>query len=42
VVGLHKTNDPKRIELFRQGRHNDLFDHGAWEAMRDFLLSLGG
>jgi fermentation-respiration switch protein FrsA (DUF1100 family) len=35
------ANEPKRIELFRQGSHNDLFDHGAWEAMRDFLLSLG-
>lgn len=34
------ANDPKRIELFRQGGHNDLFDHGAWETMRDFLLSL--
>jgi fermentation-respiration switch protein FrsA (DUF1100 family) len=36
------ANDPKRIVLLRQGRHNDLVDHGAWEAMRDFLLSLGG
>ena len=36
------ANDPKRIELFRHGGHNDLFDHGAWEMMRDFLLSLGG
>ena len=34
------ANDPKRIELFPNGRHNDLFDHGAWEKMRDFLLSL--
>ncbi|MEE9587247.1 MAG: alpha/beta hydrolase, partial [Hyphomicrobiaceae bacterium] len=34
------VNEPKRIETFRQGRHNDLFDHGAWEKMRDFLLSL--
>jgi len=34
------ANEPKRIETFRQGRHNDLFDHGAWEKMRDFLLSL--
>jgi uncharacterized protein len=33
-------NTPKRIETFPHGRHNDLFDHGAWEAMRDFLLSL--
>jgi len=34
------ANEPKRVETFRQGRHNDLFDHGAWEKMRDFLLSL--
>ena len=34
------ANKPKRIETFPQGRHNDLFDHGAWEKMRDFLLSL--
>jgi uncharacterized protein len=33
-------NTPKRIEIFPRGRHNDLFDHGAWEKMRDFLLSL--
>jgi fermentation-respiration switch protein FrsA (DUF1100 family) len=35
-------NKPKRIETFPQGRHNDLFDHGAWQKMRDFLLSLDG
>jgi uncharacterized protein len=35
-------NKPKRIETFPQGKHNDLFDHGAWEKMRDFLLSLDG
>jgi hypothetical protein len=34
------ANELKRIELFRQGGHNDLFDHGAWEKMRAFLLSL--
>jgi hypothetical protein len=34
------ANEPKRIEGFPSGRHNDLFDHGAWETMRDFLLSL--
>ena len=34
------ANEPKRVELFRDGRHNDLFDHGAWERMRDFLLAL--
>jgi uncharacterized protein len=36
------ANKPKRIETFPQGRHNDLFDHGAWEKMRDFLLSPDG
>lgn len=35
------ANEPKRIELFPAGGHNDLFDHGAWEKMRAFLLSLG-
>lgn len=34
------ANEPKQIELFGEGRHNDLFDHGAWERMRDFLRSL--
>jgi uncharacterized protein len=34
------ANDPKRIELVRGGGHNNLFDHGAWERMRDFLLLL--
>jgi fermentation-respiration switch protein FrsA (DUF1100 family) len=34
------ASEPKRIEQFPFGRHNDLFDHGAWEKMRDFLLSL--
>jgi fermentation-respiration switch protein FrsA (DUF1100 family) len=34
------ANEPKRIELFRDGHHNDLFDNGAWEKMRAFLLSL--
>jgi fermentation-respiration switch protein FrsA (DUF1100 family) len=35
------ANDPKRIETFPEGHHNNLFDrNGAWETMRDFLLSL--
>jgi uncharacterized protein len=34
------ANDPKRIEIFPQAHHNDLFDHGAWEKARDFVLSL--
>jgi fermentation-respiration switch protein FrsA (DUF1100 family) len=36
------AREPKRIELFTRGAHDDLFDHGAWEKMRDFLTSLGG
>jgi len=37
----HAANEPKRIELFPQGAHYDLFDHGAWEKARTFLASLG-
>src|SRR3990170_663136 len=36
------ANKPKRIELFPQGTHDDLFHHGAWEKTRAFLVSLGG
>ena len=36
------ANEPKRIELFPQGTHDDLFDHDAWEKTRAFLASLGG
>ena len=36
------ANEPKRIELFPQGTHDDLFDHGAWEKTRAFVDSLGG
>jgi len=42
-MGRHiyrKANEPKRIETVPGGHHNDLFDHGAWEKMREFLLSL--
>ena len=35
------ANEPRRIETFPNGYDNDLFDHGAWEKMREFLLSLG-
>jgi pimeloyl-ACP methyl ester carboxylesterase len=34
------ANEPKRIELFPQGTHDDLFDHGAWVKTRAFLASL--
>jgi uncharacterized protein len=33
------AKEPKRIELFPQGTHCDLFDHGAWEKARAFLNS---
>ena len=36
------ANEPKRIELFPQGTHDDLFDHGAWEKTRAFVDLLGG
>ena len=35
------ANEPKRIELFPQGTHDDLFDHGAWEETRAFVDLLG-
>jgi len=36
------ANEPKRIEVFPQGTHDDLFDHGAWEKARVFVDSLDG
>jgi fermentation-respiration switch protein FrsA (DUF1100 family) len=36
------ANEPKRIEMFPQGTHDNLFDHGAWEKTRAFLASPGG
>ena len=36
------ANEPKRIEVFPQGTHDDLFGHGAWEKTRSFVDSLGG
>ena len=39
---IHEAaNEPKRIEVLPNGYHNDLFDNGAWNKMREFLLSLG-
>jgi uncharacterized protein len=35
------ANEPKRIEVFSQGTHDDLFEQGAWEKTRSFLDSLG-
>jgi uncharacterized protein len=36
------ANEPKRIEVFPQGAHSDLFDHGAWRTVQAFLASLSG
>ena len=36
------ANEPKRIELFPQGTHGDLFDQGAWEKTQAFVDSLVG
>jgi uncharacterized protein len=34
------ANEPKRIELFPHGTHDDLFDQGAWEKTQAFVDSL--
>ena len=34
------ANEPKRIEIFPRGGHVDLFDHGAWEEVKSFVVSL--
>ncbi len=34
------ANEPKRLELFAQGEHSDLFDHGAWEKVMAFLKDI--
>jgi fermentation-respiration switch protein FrsA (DUF1100 family) len=36
------ANEPKRIKLFPQGTHDDLFEYGAWEKTRAFLAAQGG
>jgi pimeloyl-ACP methyl ester carboxylesterase len=36
------ANEPKQIEVLPNAHHNDMFDHGAWERMRHFLLSPKG
>ena len=35
------ANEPKRIELFPQGTHDDLFDYGAWEKTQAFMAAQG-
>jgi fermentation-respiration switch protein FrsA (DUF1100 family) len=34
------ANEPKSLELFPEGHHSDLFDHGAWEKARKFVSEL--
>jgi uncharacterized protein len=36
------ANEPKEIELFPEGTHDDLFNHGAWEKTGAFLAAQGG
>ncbi|MGE5304110.1 MAG: DUF429 domain-containing protein [Alphaproteobacteria bacterium] len=36
------ANEPKRIEIFPEAAHYDLFDHGAWEKTQSFLASFSG
>jgi hypothetical protein len=38
---LHAAaNEPKRLAILRNGDHNDLFEHGAWEKVTAFLAGL--
>lgn len=32
--------EPKRLEVFPDGGHSDLFDHGAWARVQSFLAGL--
>lgn len=34
------ANEPKRLELFRNAGHADLFEHGAWEKVEAFVEGL--
>ena len=38
---LHAAADePKQLAIFRNGGHNDLFDHGAFDKVAAFLTAL--
>jgi fermentation-respiration switch protein FrsA (DUF1100 family) len=37
---FHAANEPKSLTVVPQAGHNDLFDRGAWEKVRGFLVSL--
>ncbi len=32
------ANEPKQLAILRQGDHNNLFDHGAWQKVEAFLV----
>lgn len=34
------ANEPKKLELFPEANHADLFDHGAWDRVWAFLAAL--
>jgi fermentation-respiration switch protein FrsA (DUF1100 family) len=34
------ANEPKKLELFPNGGHSDLFDQGAWEKVQAFLKNI--
>jgi fermentation-respiration switch protein FrsA (DUF1100 family) len=34
------ANEPKKLELFPEAEHSDLFDHGAWETTWSFISGL--
>lgn len=34
------ANEPKRLEIFPEAAHYDLFDHGAWDKTSDFLNAM--
>jgi hypothetical protein len=36
------ANEPKRLVTFRHGNHSDLFQHGALQAVLEFVAGLGG
>jgi uncharacterized protein len=37
---FHTANEPKTLAVVPQAGHNDLFERGAWEKVREFLAAL--
>lgn len=38
---LHAAaTEPKQLAILRNGGHNDLFEHGAWQKVTDFMAAL--